>query len=113
MKAKLANGNAYTLELPKTYGKLHPTCHISLLKEYFGPFENDDHLLPKLTKFQNDFEIENVLAHRFKDDGNEALVQYKKQDQSENCWVPTDEVPVLLLQEYFAKALETNNIKSQ
>ena len=73
------------------------------MKQYHASVERADNNLPKLKHFQNGFEIDEVIAHRFKESGNDVLVRYKSQDVSENSWVPTDEVPLLLLQEYFTK----------
>lgn len=59
---KVVGSNAYTLDLPSSLSKLHPTFNVSVLKRYFGT------VIPPPDPVElegiDEYEVENILAHR-------------------------------------------------
>lgn len=58
----IVGSNAYTLDLPSSLAKLHPTFNISVLKRYFG------NVIPPPDPVElegiDEYEVESILAHR-------------------------------------------------
>ncbi|MCO5579100.1 hypothetical protein L7F22_032952 [Adiantum nelumboides] len=103
---------SYKLELPPSWGKLHPTFHISLLKHYI----QGDSPVPKLSSYVPEIEDEHVilvpemiLHVRQKETRRklttEFLVKWMDLDESDSTWQTDEEMQqyLNLLQEFFDK----------
>ncbi|MCO5598177.1 hypothetical protein L7F22_052269 [Adiantum nelumboides] len=103
---------SYKLELPPSWGKLHPTFHISWLKQY----SQGDSLVPELSSYVLEIEDEHVilvpemiLDVRQKETRRklttEFLVKWMDLDESDSTWQTDEEMQQYpnLLQEFFDK----------
>ncbi|MCO5611385.1 hypothetical protein L7F22_065638 [Adiantum nelumboides] len=103
---------SYKLELPPSWGKLHPTFHISWLKQYI----QGDSPVPKLSSYVPEIEDEHVilvpemiLDVRQKETRRklttEFLVKWMDLDESDSTWQTDEEMQQYpnLLQEFFDK----------
>jgi hypothetical protein len=81
------------LELPKSYTRIHPVFHVSLLK----PFKHSDSSTPvPATPEVEDgvpfYQVESLLSHRIRLSGKkkikEVLVQWLGYDDVHNSWQP-------------------------
>ena len=84
--------NAYQLELPKQYGRIHSTFHVSLLQAYHhrpGEVEADPSLsaLPEVVEEQ-DFIVEKVLNARGKGAKRRWLIKWAGWSDEHNTWEP-------------------------
>ncbi|MCO5571199.1 hypothetical protein L7F22_024933 [Adiantum nelumboides] len=103
---------SYKLELPPSWGKLHPTFHISWLKQYI----QGDSPVPELSSYVPEIEDEHVilvpemiLDVRQKETRRklttEFLVKWMDLDESDSTWQTDEEMQQYpnLLQEFFDK----------
>ncbi|MCO5573388.1 hypothetical protein L7F22_027158 [Adiantum nelumboides] len=103
---------SYKLELPPSWGKLHPTFHISWLKQYI----QGDSPVPELSSYIPEIEDEHVilvpemiLDVRQKETRRklttEFLVKWMDLDESDSTWQTDEEMQQYpnLLQEFFDK----------
>ncbi|MCO5547590.1 hypothetical protein L7F22_001041 [Adiantum nelumboides] len=103
---------SYKLELPPSWGKLHPTFHISRLKQYI----QGDSPVPELSSYVPEIEDEHVilvpemiLDVRQKETRRklttEFLVKWMDLDESDSTWQTDEEMQQYpnLLQEFFDK----------
>ncbi|MCO5605426.1 hypothetical protein L7F22_059610 [Adiantum nelumboides] len=103
---------SYKLELPPSWGKLHPTFHISWLKQYI----QGDSPVPALSSYVPEIEDEHVilvpekiLDVRQKETRRklttEFLVKWMDLDESDSTWQTDEEMQQYpnLLQEFFDK----------
>ena len=54
--------NAYTLDLPSSLHKLHPTFNVTLLKKYIGSVIPPPDAI--VVDNEDEYEVESILAHR-------------------------------------------------
>ncbi|MCO5605413.1 hypothetical protein L7F22_059597 [Adiantum nelumboides] len=103
---------SYKLELPSSWGKIHPTFHISWLKQYI----QGDSPVPELSSYVPETEDEHVilvpemiLDVRQKETRRklttEFLVKWMDLDESDSTWQTDEEMQQYpnLLQEFFDK----------
>ena len=84
----------YKLRLPKTW-RIHDVFHASLLtpqvttSEYGIP---DELPLPELVDRESEFEVKNILQHKFIGQKKEIhyLVQWRGYSQAESTWEPEE-----------------------
>jgi hypothetical protein len=85
--------NAYQLELPEQYGKLHHTFHVSLLEPYVrregeeppGPVDIEE----------EKFLVENILDERTKQGKPEFLIKWLGYPEHEATWEPLEHLDEL------------------
>ncbi len=82
---------AMRLQLP-SHWKIHPTFHVSLLKQHFGPTPPDQQ--PVFTVDNGvEFEIDQILQHRIGARNKvQYLIRWKGYDASEDMWLPETEL---------------------
>ncbi|MCO5611007.1 hypothetical protein L7F22_065255 [Adiantum nelumboides] len=103
---------SYKLELPPSWGKLHPTFHISWLKQYI----QGDSPVPELSSYVPEIEDEHVILVlemivdvRQKETRRKLttkfLVKWMDLDESDSTWHTNEEMQQYpnLLQEFFDK----------
>jgi hypothetical protein len=76
----------YRLDLPKD-AKIHPVFHISLLEpaDPRTPVQKDFHYQ---ADGEDEWEVEKIVQHRNRDDGDEYLVKWSGYPESESTWEP-------------------------
>ncbi|MCO5571454.1 hypothetical protein L7F22_025194 [Adiantum nelumboides] len=102
----------YKLELPPSYGKLHPTFHILWLKQYI----QGDSPIPELSSYVPEIEDEHVILVREmildvrqkktrRKLTTEFLVKWMDLDESDSTWQTDEEMQQYpnLFQEFFDK----------
>ncbi|MCO5584257.1 hypothetical protein L7F22_038181 [Adiantum nelumboides] len=102
----------YKLELPPSWGKLHPTFHISWLKQYVqgdSPIPELSSYVPKIEDEHVILVLEMILDVRQKETRRklttEFLVKWVDLDESHSTWQTDEEMQQYpnLLQEFFDK----------
>ena len=91
--AKRIGENAYQLDLPERYGKLHHTFHVSLLEPYVrregeeppGPVDIE----------KEKFLVENILDERTKQGKPEFLIKWLGYPEHESTWEPLEHLDEL------------------
>ena len=84
-----ADGNAYKLDLPVQYRKLHRVFHVSLLKPYhFLPTPSQGDTFQFETSQQD--QIERILSHRISNGVLEILVHFKNSDSINDSWISAE-----------------------
>ena len=86
---KVVGLNAYTLQLPKKYGRLHNTFHVSLLEPYSlrkgsvvpAPIEIDG---------GEEWEVERILDTRMTAQGRRFLVRWVGFSEADDTWEPAE-----------------------
>jgi hypothetical protein len=60
---KVIGSQAYQLRLPKSYGSIHPTFHISLLKEW-NPRDTETirHMEPIIINREEKWEVKDIIT---------------------------------------------------
>jgi hypothetical protein len=83
---------AYTLRLPKLYGRIHPTFHVSLLKKWNPQGDSETPLEPQPLNIdrEEEWEVEDILAERTQQGETQYLVKWKGFPDYENSWEPED-----------------------
>jgi Reverse transcriptase (RNA-dependent DNA polymerase)/RNase H-like domain found in reverse transcriptase/Integrase zinc binding domain/Chromo (CHRromatin Organisation MOdifier) domain/Integrase core domain len=83
--------NAYQLRLPKTYGRIHPTFHVSLLEPYR---ERVGRELPEPIEIDNEeeWEVERVLDVKESQSSRMFLVRWKGCTAEEDSWQPEEDL---------------------
>jgi hypothetical protein len=63
MVSKVISSQAYQLCLPKSYSNIHPTFHVSLLKEW-NPCNTETvrHTEPIIINKKEEWEVEDIIA---------------------------------------------------
>jgi Reverse transcriptase (RNA-dependent DNA polymerase)/RNase H-like domain found in reverse transcriptase/Integrase zinc binding domain/Chromo (CHRromatin Organisation MOdifier) domain/Integrase core domain len=79
--------NAYRLQLPQKYGRLHPTFHVSLLQAYRRR-EGCETPEPIDIEGEEYWEVERVLDERRTKAGTKFLVRWKGFSEAEDSWEP-------------------------
>jgi hypothetical protein len=99
---------AYTLELPKSLGKVHNTFHVSLLKPYKHDARHQNPPPPVELDGELEFEVETILDHRERRYGRseprrEFLISWQGYGQEHNTWEPEKNLEHCseVLQEYW------------
>lgn len=84
---------AAELELPKEFGRTHPTFHVSLLKKFVsraGEAPKAPLPPPILLEGEVYYEVSRIVNHRIKKKGKKQIrefeVEWKGYDSSENTW---------------------------
>jgi transposase InsO family protein len=93
----------YTLDLPPD-AKIHPRFHINMLEpaDSGTPLQKTFHFE---TEEDNVFEVEEIIAHRTRNNGKEYLVKWLGYPDSDNTWEPDTNLTNCrhLLAQYHAK----------
>jgi hypothetical protein len=87
--SKSVGPNAYELELPETYGRLHRTFPVSLLEPYSrregeeppGPVDLDE---------EDRFQVESIRKERGSKENPQFLVKWQGYPEHDNTWEPLD-----------------------
>jgi hypothetical protein len=82
IEEKLKNDN-YKITLPDRM-RIHPVFHVSLLKRTENPVST------KGTDIVNEFEVQSILAKRYRKGRTEYLVSWKGYNETSNTWEPTE-----------------------
>jgi transposase InsO family protein len=79
--------NAYTLDLPVKYGRLHPTFHVSLLEPYHM---REGRELPEPVDIdgEDEWEVEQILNRKVTKGVPRWLVRWKGFSEAEDTWEP-------------------------
>lgn len=80
---------AYRLELPKSYGKLHPTFHVSLLEPWHSR-GTDPQPQPIDVDGEEEWEVEEILDMRGTKQDIQYLVKWMDSPSHENSWEPSE-----------------------
>lgn len=86
---KVVGQNAYTLALPKKYGRLHDTFHVSLLEPYHRR-EGQETPEPMDIDGEEEWEVEEILDHRETREGRQYLVRWKGYSEAGDTWEPLE-----------------------
>ena len=86
---------AYRVELPERYDRMHPVFYVSLLEPWFtreGSLENQsDADLPELEDEPDEWEVEDIVTHEPELDGqSHYLVKWKGWPVEYNTWEPEE-----------------------
>jgi hypothetical protein len=81
IEQKLRNDN-YKLTLPERM-RIHPIFHISLLKKTENPVSAEG------TDVVNEYEVEEILAKRYRKGQTEYHVRWKGYEEDDDTWEPT------------------------
>ncbi|KAH0829924.1 hypothetical protein FOPE_10756 [Fonsecaea pedrosoi] len=79
--------NAYTLRLPKKYGRLHHTFHVSLLRAYRAR-AGEPRPEPIDIDGEEEWEVEEVLAERVRSGRTQFHVRWKGYGEADDSWEP-------------------------
>ena len=79
--------NAYRLELPKKYGKLHHTFHVSLL-ELYRKRDGVEPPEPIDIDGEDEWEVEEILAERTKNGKKQYYVRWAGFSEAHDSWEP-------------------------
>ena len=93
---KIVSRNAYGLELPASFGRVHPVFSVVLLRPYEGdPIVEHHTPLPPPPVIRDgipEYEVEKILDSRVFRGRLEYLVRWKGYGAAEDLWVPTRDV---------------------
>jgi hypothetical protein len=83
--------NAYELELPKSYGRIHPTFHVALLEPYR---RREGVELPEAVEVEGEeeWEVERILDTRVTHKKRKYLVRWKGYTRDNDSWEPEENV---------------------
>ena len=86
----IIGNQAYKLNLPPMYSRLHPTFHVSVLELYhprpgevLGQWDN----LPELVEGEEEWEIEAIVSHRTRRNGTQYKVRWKGWPKEYDEWI--------------------------
>lgn len=93
---KVISCNAYKLQLPNSFGRIHPVFNISLLQP-FSPDEITEQPVlrppsPIIHDRQEEFEVEQILDSCLRYQHLEYLIHWKGYGCAEDSWEPATEV---------------------
>jgi transposase InsO family protein len=101
---------AYTIRLPKMYGNIHPTFHVSLLEPWHGrPGEIPADPKPIVVDGEEEWEVEEVLTHRIYRGKKQYLVKWKGFPSYENSWIDATEAQELEALDRYERAMNRWN----
>jgi len=86
---KVIGQNAYTLQLPRKYGRLHHTFHVSLLEAY-SMREGRGAPEPIEIDGEEEWEVEKILDLRETKAGRQFLVRWKGYSEADDSWEPAE-----------------------
>ena len=86
---KRIGANAYQLDLPVKYGKLHHTFHVSLLQAYRGR-EGVVTPEPEDIEGEEEWEVEEILDERVRKGKTEYYVRWKGFNEAYDTWEPEE-----------------------
>jgi hypothetical protein len=82
---------AYRLRLPKTFSKIHPVFHVSLLKPFRRqPGTEPTEPQPIVLDDHEEWEVEEILGHRRFRNKTQYLVKWLGWPSYENSWEPVE-----------------------
>ena len=86
---KRAGANAYQLDLPVKYGKLHHTFHVSLLQAYR---KRDGVVTPEPEDIEGEkeWEVEEILGERVRKGKTHYYVRWKGFSEAHDSWEPEE-----------------------
>lgn len=80
---------AYKLDLPAKYGRIHPVFHVSLLEPWHSR-GNDPEPQAVLIDDEEEWEIDKVLDKRVRQGETEYLIGWKDSPPYEHSWEPME-----------------------
>jgi len=93
---------AYRLKLPKSFGKTHPTFHVSLLEPYRQrPGEAPAEMQPIVIEGEEEWEVEDILGERMIGKRKQYMVKWKDFPVYENSWVDEQDLHAPEIQEQY------------
>lgn len=83
--------NAYRLQLPPKYGRIHNTFHVSLLEPFH---RRPGYVVPEAIDIDNEeeWEVEKILDMRETRQGKQYLVRWKGFSEAEDAWEPAEHI---------------------
>lgn len=87
--SKSVGPNAYELELPETYGRLHRTFPVSLLEPY-SRREGEEPPGPVDLDKEDRFQVESIRKERGSKENPQFLVKWQGYPEHDNTWEPLD-----------------------
>jgi hypothetical protein len=100
---KMINPCAAKIDLPKSYTRIHPVFHVSLLRPFRGT-PAPDIPEPDVIDGIPFYKVERILSHRIKRVGKkkirEFLIKWQGYDDTHNSWEPEKNLTPDLLQDY-------------
>ena len=110
---KAIGQNAYELDLPASFGTIHPTFHVSLLEPY-RTRPGVEPPAPIAIDGGEEWEVEAVLAEAMKGKKRRYLVRWKGFSEAENSWEPEEHLVNAKerLQEFKNSQLEADHTNS-
>jgi hypothetical protein len=89
---KKVGHSGYKLELPTTWGRVHPVINESFLSKYHPPEAEHQHRPapppPDIIDETPEYEVEKVIGERKKRGGVHYLVKWKGYETEHNTWEP-------------------------
>jgi transposase InsO family protein len=94
--------NAYVLDLPKVYQKLHATFHVSLLEPYVAR-EGEEPPPPVSPEDEDVWEVERIEDERVAQEKRMFLIKWMGYPKSQNTWEPEENLVGVgeLLEEFY------------
>ena len=86
---KVVGKNAYTLKLPKKYGRLHSTFHVSLLEPYRQRPGSEKPTAIDIAS-EEEWEVEKILDVKMTKTGRRFLVRWKGFSEADDSWEPAE-----------------------
>lgn len=84
---------AYRVELPQCYDRMHPVFHVSLLEKWHQRKEESqtpETDLPELEEEQEEWEVEDIVAHQNYNGQQYYLVKWEGWPVEYNTWEPSE-----------------------